>query len=159
MRQGFARAVVALVSIALLGGCTSTGRLWTGTTETAEVLPLVKRGDRVLLVREGQDLNCPITGFDAEFVYGCRDPVMLRDIREVRFRKLDGESIYTLTDLRMGDELRVTMRSGETKRFIVTAVDGEVLRGEDVDELTADAGRGDQLGRLQRDNPSGAGAA
>jgi hypothetical protein len=135
LRQGFARSIVALVSIALLGGCTTTGRLWTGTTEPAEVLPQVRRGDRVLLVREGQDYNCPVTGFDTEYVYGCRDPVALRDIQEVRFRKRDGRSVLTLSDLRRGDQLEVTLRSGDTKRFTFVAVEGEVLGGEDVEVM------------------------
>ena len=133
MRQGFARLVVALASIALASGCTSTGRLWAGTTAPAEVLPQVRRGDRVLLVREGQNFSCPVTGFDAEFVYGCRDPVLLREILEVRFRKRDGRSTLTLPDLRRGDQLEVTLRSGDTKRFTFVAIEDEVLHGEDVE--------------------------
>lgn len=136
MRQGFARSIVALVSIAL-AGCTTTGHLWMGTTETAEVLPQVRRGDRVLLVRDGQDFSCPVSGIDAEFFYGCREPVLLRDIQEVRIRKRDGESMYTLADLRAGDELTLRMRSGERKRFLLVSVGEGVLRGEDVEVMTS----------------------
>lgn len=143
MRQGFARSVVVLMSIAFVAsGCTSTARLWTGSTATAEVLPQVKPADRVLLVREGsQDLHCRVTSFDAELVYGCRDPVWLRDIREVRYRKLDGKSVLTLPDLRAGDELTLRMRSGETRRFLLVSVDDGVLRGEDVEVMISEIDR------------------
>src|SRR5919108_3473894 len=103
--------------------------------------PQVKRGDRLLLVREGQDLSCRITGFDAEFVYGCKYPVALRDISEVRFRKLDGKNMFTLPDLRPGDEVTVHLVNGDARRFLFVAVDGGSIRGEHDEVLISQVDR------------------
>jgi hypothetical protein len=142
MPQGARRTVVAVLGIVLVAsGCTTTARVWTGDTSAAAVLPQVERGDRVLLVLAGPDLHCPITGFDAEFVYGCKGPVALRDIQEVRFRRMDGEATLTLRDLRPKDWATVTMRSGQVSRFRITAIESGTLRGEGVEVVLSDVDR------------------
>lgn len=135
MHQVFNRSIVGLMGIVLVAsGCSTTTRVWVGDTTAASVLPQVEPGDRILLIRPGgDDLDCSFKGADAEFVYGCRDPVARDDISEVRFRRIAGRRALTLPDLRVGDKATVTMRSGEVRVFTIAAVDASVLRGEDVD--------------------------
>lgn len=145
MRQATNRSIAAMLCIALAAsGCSTTTQVWTGETAVSSMLSEVEPGDRVLLVRQsGPDLYCPFERADAEFLYGCRDPVVLRDIQELRIRRMDGERRLTLPDLEPGDRLTVTLRSGEVMEFRLAAVDADVLRGgqvavaiEEIDRLT-----------------------
>jgi hypothetical protein len=143
MRQGIRRTAVVVVSIALVAsGCTTTSRVWIGGTSAAAVLPRVDENDHVrLLMRSGQDRNCRIRGYDAEFVYGCKDPVALQDIQEVRVRRLDGSPVLTVADLRLDDELTVHMRNGDMKRFRLQAIEAGVLRGEGIEVMVSEVDR------------------
>jgi hypothetical protein len=143
MRQRCNLTIASLLCILLaVTGCTSTARVWMGDTSAAVVLPQVGRSDRVLLVmRTGQDRACPIKGFDAEFVYGCKAPVALRDIHEIRFRRLNGERAMTLSDLRKGDQVTVDLRGGDVRQFLVSSVDANVLRGDGFEVMVSEIDR------------------
>jgi hypothetical protein len=152
MRQGSNRSIAAMLCIALAAsGCSTTTQVWTGETAVSSMLSVVEPGDRVLLVRQsGRDLYCPFERADAEFLYGCRDPVVLRDILELRFRRMDGERRMTLADLRPGDTVTVTMRSGDVRELRLAAVDADTLRGEQMVVAI------DQIDRLTVTRVSGA---
>lgn len=135
MRQGIRRLVVVASCIALgASGCTSTSRVWMGDTTAAAALPEAKRGDRVLLLlRDGSTRLCPVQGYDAEFFYGCRDPVSMTDIEEVRFRRFAGEPAITLSDLAPGHAVTIRTTARDTRHFLLTGIDANSLQGEDVE--------------------------
>jgi hypothetical protein len=152
MRQVSRQYIAAIACIALVAsGCSTTTRVWTGDTSVSATLPHIGPGDSVLLIRpDGADLYCRFERVDVEFLYGCRYPVALQDIQELRPRRVDGERRMVLSDLRLGDAVAVTMRSGEVWQFRLDAVEAGTLRGEQVAVAI------DQIDRLTVTRVSGA---
>lgn len=145
MRQLCRLAVAATTSLSLvLGGCTTMTPVWTGDTTAPVALARVKPGDRVTLVLDsGRKSICQVRRIDAEQVsggYGCQKAVAVEDIREVRYRNIDGQRTLTLPDLRAGDRLTLITRAGETRRIRLRSVDAGVLRGEQESIAVADIG-------------------
>jgi hypothetical protein len=142
MRQRFKASTASMLAILLAAsGCQLSPTrplddqtpVWLGDTSAASVLPQVEAGDAVLVVRKnGREQHCQFVRADAQFMYGCRDPLDVQDLRELRFRKLDGRSTITLPDLRRGDYVTAMLRSGAQRSFRVETVDADVVRGRQV---------------------------
>lgn len=141
MRPGLVRHIVFMLSVVFAAtGCTTTARVWTGSTAPAAVLPELERGDRLLLLTNaGREHHCPLKGFDAQFFYGCKDPVLLSDVREMRVRRVDGHRMVTVPDLEPGDRVTVTMRSGDVRKFRLETITSDILRGGGVEVAVREA--------------------
>lgn len=86
----------------------------------------------LLLLQSGARTACHVNRIEAERLYGlygCRDGIDMRDVREVKFREIDGQRAISLPELRPRDRVTVTLRSGEVQRFRVTSVDDVALHG------------------------------
>jgi hypothetical protein len=142
MRQELRLSVVTLLGIALVvSGCSTTTSVWTDeitVTPVAAVLPKLERGEDVrVIMKSGRNLYCRVERVDAEFLHGCSRPVALADISELRVGAKAGAHTMALKDLRRGDEVKVTTRSGDVKEFTITRVGQNMLRGEQVEVVMA----------------------